>query len=598
MKKLANTLRFLFIFLVFVLLITPSSFLSLASTDSSSPLSTTEVNASWMWSEYEILSDTSTLDSKRPSIALDSEDNIHVVWYDNTDLLGSDSDIDIFYRYYDISLETWSPIELVSTESTLSSYSPVIAIDSSDNVHVAWDDSTDYIGAGTDIDVFYKKKNAGGFWTTTEVISTESVYYAASPSMSLDSNDNVYFSWADITNILGADLDQDIFLRYYNCTSATFADTILISTQSTENSFDPEIVIDSLTGDVHVVWEDYLNILGAGSDLDVFYCNWNVYTSILSTFELVSEGSISASQDPKIQLDQNGDVHIIWVDGNAYYDSDIDYDMFYRLRVTSSGSWNNIELVSTESVESSSQPTLALDRKGSVYVAWHDYTDYLGSDDGGSDWDIFFKFKDSTLNQWSLTDVVSVESSATSEYPSIILDSSDFVHCIWAEIDDLGGSGADTDIFYRKLAGNPIETILSPILPNPSSPDNISLNWKKIQSADEYLVYRSESYIWSISDIEPLAIVTENTYFDTINETGTFYYAICARNEYGYSTLSNVEHVIVEDNVGGLFSSLNLTEILIITGIVLGLQVIGSIITYALVKGSVETKGKSKKRKK
>ena len=195
MKKLANTLRFLFIFLVFVLLITPSSFLSLASTDSSSPLSKTEVNASWMWSEYEILSDTSTLDSKRPSIALDSEDNIHVVWYDNTDLLGSDSDIDIFYRYYDISLETWSPIELVSTESTLSSYSPVIAIDSSDNVHVAWYDWTDFIGAGTDSDVFYKKKNAGGFWTTTEVISTESVFNVVSPSMSLDSNDNVYFSW-------------------------------------------------------------------------------------------------------------------------------------------------------------------------------------------------------------------------------------------------------------------------------------------------------------------------------------------------------------------------------------------------------------------
>lgn len=597
LKKLLKTFKFVFIALVFLLLITPCCFLTIATTDNYSCHSLPETNYSWFWSNYEILSDTSTGWSYAPKIAIDSEDNIHVVWYDTTaDLLGSGADSDIFYMFYDSTTENWSSKELVSSESTSSSDFPVIAVDTNGDVHVAWEDSTDYLGAGTDKDVFHKRKNAGGSWTITSVVSTDSTQAIDDVAIDTDHKDNVYVLWTDSTDIGGAGIDNDIFFRTYNSTSSAWTSTALVSTESSDSSYDPDIAVDSLSGDAHLVWEDYTNLLGSGTDGDIFYRKLNIFSSSWSELEIVSAESTANSYDPKLESDQNGDVHVVWDDLTEYSGEGSDLDIFYKKLDSTLDSWGITEVVSTESTSSSTHPNPIIDRNGFVFVAWYDSTDIDGV---GSDFDIFFKFKDSFSNQWSLTDVVSPESTDISIQPELAVDSFGFISCVWTDQTDLGGSGIDPDVYYRKLAGTPPTPILLPIVPNPSTSENISLNWKQIQSAEDYLVYRSNSYIWSIYDIEPLEIVTEDSYIDTLNETGVYYYVVCARNEYGSSVISNVEYVeIIEDAETGLFASLDLVEILVLAGIVLGLQIIVSVITYSLVKRSMQTKSRPTKSKK
>jgi len=124
----------------------------------------------WKWSSTEVISTESTLSSGLPSIAVDSADNIHVIWEDTSDYNGAGTDKDIFYKRWN---GTWSPTEVISTESTSNSFSVSIAVDNADNIHVTRYDNTDYDGAGTDADIFYKFWN-GTSWNSTEVISTES----------------------------------------------------------------------------------------------------------------------------------------------------------------------------------------------------------------------------------------------------------------------------------------------------------------------------------------------------------------------------------------------------------------------------------------
>ncbi|MHA1202819.1 MAG: hypothetical protein ACTSQ4_09890, partial [Candidatus Heimdallarchaeaceae archaeon] len=76
---------------------------------------------------------------------------------DLTDYAGSGTDRDIFYKRWDASTSSWTTTEVVSTESTSASYYVSIAVDSAENVHIAWYDLTDYAGAGTDSDIFYKQ---------------------------------------------------------------------------------------------------------------------------------------------------------------------------------------------------------------------------------------------------------------------------------------------------------------------------------------------------------------------------------------------------------------------------------------------------------
>ncbi len=103
---------------------------------------------------------------------------------------------------------------MVSTESTGNSRNPSLAVDSSGNIHVAWHDYTDYGGAGTDADIFYKGYEAGSGWTVTEVVSIESTSTAVSPSLVADTDGNMHITWHDATNYEGAGTDYDIFYKW------------------------------------------------------------------------------------------------------------------------------------------------------------------------------------------------------------------------------------------------------------------------------------------------------------------------------------------------------------------------------------------------
>ena len=595
MKRIQKNSNLVLFIIISSFLVTSSCFQPLALIDRSSNAYQSNANSSWFWSNYEVVSTLSTGNAYSPHVAIDSDDNIHVVWYDSTpDLLSSGGDTDIFYISYNAASETWSSIELVSSESSDGSRDPEIATDSEGNIHVVWTDFTPLLGSDADKDVFYKKKNAGGSWTLTEVLSTESTSAVHDEvSITIDSANNIFVAWVDPTDVLGADVDNDVFLKYYNSSSSSWSSLNLISIESTAFAYKPQIVADSLSGDIHFVWYDYTNILYSGTDGDIFYRSWNVYDSTLSDLQLVNPFSTLNAYNPQIVLDSEHNIHVVWGDYTDYLDSGINLDLFYRKLYTSSDTWSHIEVVSSESRFNTEHPDLAIDENGCIFVAWYDPTEYSGA---GTDFDIFFKYKDPISNQWSMTDVVTVESNDLSHQPEIVIDSQGFVSCVWIEEDNLGGADLDPDIFYRKFAGTPSIPVLSPILPNPSSIMNVSLNWNKILSAEEYLVYRDTSYFWSVSGMDPLIITTDTMFTDALNVTGVYYYAILASNEYGYSGISNVEDIeIVEDS--RLFASLSLTEILIMAGVVLGLQIIVAVITYSLARSGSSKTSTSKKKK-
>jgi len=121
----------------------------------------------------QLVSTESAANSFRASLGVDSSGNVHIAWQDDTDYAGSGADTDIFYKRFEVC-SGWTPTEVVSTESTGNSEYPSLGVDFHGNVHIAWQDWTDYGGSGADADIFYKRYEVGVGWTTTEVVSTES----------------------------------------------------------------------------------------------------------------------------------------------------------------------------------------------------------------------------------------------------------------------------------------------------------------------------------------------------------------------------------------------------------------------------------------
>jgi len=396
----------------------------------------------WNCTTTEVVSTESTGHSWHPTIAVDGSGNVHIAWNDWTNYGGSGTDYDIFYKRWNATTAAWTTTEVVSTESTSHSCHLTIAVDGSGNMHIAWEDLTNYGGSGVDGDIFYKHWNAStATWTTTEVVSTESTSSSDTPTIAVDSSGNVHIAWCDLG------MNRNVFYKHWNASTATWTTTEVVSTESTSSSYTPTIAADG-SGNVHIAWEDYTYYGGSGKDDDIFYKRWNATMAAWTTTEVVSTESTGDSYLPTIAADGSGNVHIAWNDWTNYGGSGTDPDIFYKRWNAITAAWTTTEVVSTESTDDSIDPTIAADGSGNAYIAWDDETNYSGS---GTDRDIFYKRWNATMAAWTTTEVVSTESTDDSIDPTIAVDGSGNAHIAWDDETDYSGSGTDRDIFYSIL---------------------------------------------------------------------------------------------------------------------------------------------------
>lgn len=251
---------------------------------------------------------------------------------------------------------SWGATEVVSTESTGGSYRANMAIDSHDNLHIVWHDHSNYAGSGGDGDIFYKHWNAAtANWATTEVISTDSAWLSYTPKIAIDSHDNLHVVWYDYTDYDSSGIDWDIFYKHWNATTGVWTTTGVVSTQSTGDSYYPNIAIDS-HDNLHVVWNDWTNYVGSGTDVDIFYKHWNATIAIWNATEVVSTESPGDSWLPNIAIDSQDNLHVVWHAHTDYDSSGGDADILYKYATTAT----------------SSNPNMVIDTQATLYIAWYD----------------------------------------------------------------------------------------------------------------------------------------------------------------------------------------------------------------------------------
>jgi len=397
-------------------------------------------DSSWEWSLTDVVSTESTEKTEYPIVDVDSDGNVHVMWQDFTAYDNCGLDIDIFYKCWNATTKSWTITEVVSTESTADSwhfYYPSMVVDLSGNVHISWEDRTNYEYCGPDTDIFYKKKFTNGTWTTTEIVSSTSSESSWDPDLGVDSSGNVHVVWQDATSISESDGEDDIYYRKWTESTETWGDVELVSSESSDNAYKPVMIVDS-SGNVHVAWNDVTDYGGADTDGDVFYKRRTAAGS-WSTTEVVSNCDTHAA-NPGISVDGTGAVHIVWQERHPTSG----YDINYRVKTIS---WSSIQNISLNDTAYSSEPVIDTDTFGNVHVAWMDDYNY---DACGTDSDIFYRRWASHNSSWLAVDVLSTESTARSEFPSIVTDSTGVVHVVWHDSTSYGGAGSGLDIFYKK----------------------------------------------------------------------------------------------------------------------------------------------------
>jgi len=124
-----------------------------------------------------------------PDIVMGTSNQVHVVWSDDNP--GND---EIFYKRSTDGGATWSAARRL-TWTTGGSFVPTIAVDSGDQVHIAWHDDT-----SGDNEIYYKMSTDGGTTWGAIVRLAKMMGQSEYPAMAIDTGDIIHIVWQDDTD--------------------------------------------------------------------------------------------------------------------------------------------------------------------------------------------------------------------------------------------------------------------------------------------------------------------------------------------------------------------------------------------------------------
>jgi hypothetical protein len=282
------------------------------------------------WVEEQVTN--AARDQNFPSLAVDSKDNLHVVWEDGT----HSKPQTVPYTYYNKkTAEGWQAAELVASYAT----APSIAVDSNDDVYVAYGAyvyTPGYYGGGDGIR--WRKRTSAG-WQAEEIVSSINKYWERWPAIAIDGNNDVHVVWEH------APRSRYYDVHYRKRTSSGWGTEVEINTDKyNEIGSEPSIAIDS-DNYIHIVWQH----LSVG----YYSIKYLKYTTSWQPTEGLVGPTTYVQLYPTIATDGKDNIHVVW--SGQHSGSPTICQIRYRKHTTL---WQPIEDLTSSTVNNQTCPNL------------------------------------------------------------------------------------------------------------------------------------------------------------------------------------------------------------------------------------------------
>ena len=350
------------------------------------------------WSSWITIQTITSYNQSGSSIAIDSLNNLHVVWH------GSDSSNTTAYqiKYSKFNGTTWSSWINIQPISGYNQYSPSIAIDSLNNIHVVWygiDSSNTYQ------QIKYSKFN-GTTWSSWINIQLISSYHQYVPSITIDSLDNLHVVWH------GYDISNTSYnqIKYSKFNGTTWSSWINYTTGTANHQYNPSTCKNykNFTEPI-IIWQAQQTLSIKFRGKYTVTKTTNIYSSVANV-----SGNPSLNNGDKIVMDTNGNIYAVY-----FYDTQV-----YCKKSSDDGTtWADLGFPIISGYNQY-RPSIAIDSLNNLHVIWY------GTDVSNP---LYYQIKYSKFNGTTWSSWINIQSiSSYNQYsPSIAIDSLDNLHVVW-----------------------------------------------------------------------------------------------------------------------------------------------------------------------
>ena len=280
-----------------------------------------------------------------PQIAADASGNLYVVWENDVSPLGI-----FFSRSTDGGVTFSLPAEI--SLNTQGSITPQLAVDSTGNVSVVWEDDMSGIS-----DVSFAHSSDSGATFSVPISLSNNVGNSVSPQIALDSTGNIDVTWNN-----DSPGSFNIFFSRSADKGTTFSAPKNVSS-SFGQAGNPQVATDS-AGNINLVWSDNLP---PASETDIYFSRSTDGGKTFSSPQNLSNDS-GFSDNPWLTIDAANNIDVAWEDrtpGNK--------DIFFS-RSTDSGATFSTPFNLSNDSGMSIAVQMAADKLGNLNVTWQDST--------------------------------------------------------------------------------------------------------------------------------------------------------------------------------------------------------------------------------
>jgi len=348
-----------------------------------------------------------------PKLAIDSSNNLHVVWSHGRHLHS-----EIFYKKLD-SFGNILVDDLNLTNALGHSKYPSIAVDSNNDIHIVWNDLRTGVNG-----IYYTKLDGSGNTIIDDLCLADSRGNSAFPCVAVDGNKNVHIVW---------NYEWGSRLNYMKLDSIG---NILINKKwmGTYNVRGPKITVDQF-GYLHIVAE-YL----PGAELCYIKAdnNGNITPGDITTMEIVLTRGAYVHH-PQVALDSQNHVHIIWADTKL---ENVAWPQLFYMQLDDMGNVIGNGTFRLTFSGRADLPTIDIDSEGNIHIAYRHYVLEEGHQ--------LYYIK---LTNDGLTSIgeIKLSNGKGVGHPSLKVDHGDNIHIIW---DDERDRYSSPELYYKRSQPN------------------------------------------------------------------------------------------------------------------------------------------------